>query len=153
MNRIYKKIGIDENKLREAVLFELLRFTFYFYIKEYLDSRNQFVLPKFDFQDSTSAHVVSVIESNFAKAASIGFGDLFEYHDSSFHIFPEIILDNEDICEIFVYYINTLSDNIGGTIKKDDNLFHFISPLHYCLFHLMTFLWHSIIALFLIIRN
>lgn len=129
LDRIYRKIGIDEDKLREAVLFELLRFTFYFYIKEYLDSRNQFVLPEFNFKNSTSTYVVSLIESNFTKAASIGFKDLFEYQDSSFHIFPEIILENEEICEIFVNYITTLSDNIGGTIKKDDNIFHFISLL------------------------
>lgn len=131
LNRIYHTIGFDEEKIKESILYELLRFAFYFYIREYY-KLNKFYLidyfTDFDFKDNSS-DLLDIINKNFSRAMEIDFKDILNDYDSNYAIIPNILKDDETVSEIFKNFILTLQDNIEGGVKKNSNTIHFVSLL------------------------
>lgn len=124
---------VDANEqIKESILYELLRFAFYYYIKETYEVMNSPYLknfPDFDVAKLTDLQLLSVIEENFSKAMEIDFRDILQNYGSKSAIIPYGLKENKELRDIFNNFIQTLRDNAPQGIKKNSNLLNFVSLL------------------------
>lgn len=119
-------------EIKQSILYELLRFAFYYYIRESYEmakSRSASYFKDFDVEGLTDLQLISVIQSNFEKAMEIDFSDILKDYPSNDAIIPTGLLENKDLCLVFNTFIQTLRDNAQQGIQKNHNLDHFVSLL------------------------
>lgn len=128
-HRMHRIVG---KELKESILYELLRFAFYYYIKEYYSSENNDYIEYFnDFNVSgiSDIELLNLIEQNFTKAMEIDFNDILKDYDSPTAIIPEKIRSNEELAVVFNNFILTLRGNAPDGIRRNKNLLNFVSLL------------------------
>lgn len=127
--RISNFVNANEN-LRRGVLYELFRFAFYYYIKEfYLLSNNKLASYFNDFETSQlgAEELVDHINSNFQKVMQIDFANLLNDYPSNDQVFPDMLLANEELGNIFNNFITILEQNAEEGIKKNSSLLNYVS--------------------------
>lgn len=128
-NRISNFVNANEN-LRRGVLYELFRFAFYYYIKEfYLLNNNQLANYFSDFETSnlTVEKLIESIDTNFEKVMEVDFVNLLKNYESDNPVFPNMLLANEELGNIFNNFIQTLEHNASDGIKKNSSLLNYIA--------------------------
>ncbi len=128
-DRISNFVNANEN-LRRGVLYELFRFAFYYYIKEfYLLNNNDLASYFDDFETSklSAEELVEHINSNFQKVMGVDFVNLLKDYPSSEPVFPNMLLANEELGKIFNNFIVTLEQNASEGIKKNSSLLNYVS--------------------------
>lgn len=129
LDRISKFVGEKEN-LKQSVLYELFRFAFYYYLKEYYLLKNSSLATYFeDFENKKldSAELINQIETKFSKIMQIDFVDIFKNYNSNKSLFPKEILANKELGEIFSNFIITLENNARKGFEKNTNLLNYVS--------------------------
>lgn len=128
-NRISNFVNANEN-LRRGVLYELFRFAFYYYIKEfYLLNNNNLssYFKKFEASQLSVEEFASQVDHNFEKVMEIDFVDLLKNYDSGKPVFPDMILANDELGKIFKNFIETLERNAPEGIRKNPSLLNYVS--------------------------
>lgn len=128
-DRISNFVNANEN-LRRGVLYELFRFAFYYFIKEfYLLNNNKLSNYFNDFKNSklSTEELVDHINFNFKKVMEIDFEDLLSDYQSSQPIFPDMLLANDELGKIFNNFITILKHNAKEGIKKNSSLLNYVS--------------------------
>lgn len=129
LNRISRLVGADE-VLKQNVLYELFRFAFYYYIKEYYllnNSQLSRYFQKFETEKISSTQLVSLIKANFSKAMEVDFIDILKDYNAPTSIFPNKILENEELGKIFNNYIISLEKNAHDGLEKNISLLNYVS--------------------------
>jgi len=129
--RMTRLVEADE-QIRESILYELLRFAFYYFIKESYDSLSSPFsenFPDFDINGLSDLELLSVIEYNFSKAMEIDFKDILEDYDSESAIIPKGLKEDKELRNVFNNFIQTLCNNANQGIKNNSNLLNFVSLL------------------------
>lgn len=128
MNRL---VSADQ-KVRQSILYELLRFAFYYYIREtYSMKKDESVSYFNDFgvEGLSNLEMISLIHSNFEKAMEIDFSDILKDFPSTDAIIPTRLSESEELGVVFNAFIQTLRDNAHQGIQRNYNLDHFVSLL------------------------
>ena len=128
MNRLIQ----SEEEIKESIIYELLRFAFYFYIKENYSMINSKLLnyfPDFEVKNLNSLQLVNLIENNFNEAMKIDFKDILSDFKSPNALVPEKLKQDKKLSEVFNAFIQTLRDNAPRGIQKNQNLLNFVSLL------------------------
>ena len=128
-NRISNFVNANES-LRRSVLYELFRFAFYYFIKEfYLLNNNKLAshFNNFETSNLSGEDLVSLINTNFEKVMEIDFISLLKDYPSKNPLFPNMLLANEELGNIFNNFINTLEKNAEEGLKKNSSLLNYVS--------------------------
>ncbi len=128
-SRISNFVNANEN-LRRSVLYELFRFAFYYYIKEfYLLNNNKLADYFADFETAqlTAEELVGRINSNFEKVMQVDFVNLLKDYPSENPVFPNMVLANEELGSIFNNFIQTLEQNAAEGIQKNSSLLNYVA--------------------------
>jgi len=128
-DRISNFVNANEN-LRRGVLYELFRFAFYYYIKEfYLLNNNKLgnYFNNFETSQLSAEELVEHINLNFKTVMQIDFVNLLEDYSSKEPVFPNMLLKYEELGNIFSNFITTLEQNAAEGIKKNSNLLNYVS--------------------------
>ena len=128
-DRISNFVNANEN-LRRGVLYELFRFAFYYFIKEfYLLNNNKLASYFNDFENSqlSTGELVDHINLNFQKVMEIDFEDLLSNYHSNQPVFPDMLLANDELGKIFNNFITILEHNAQEGIKKNSSLLNYVS--------------------------
>jgi len=130
-HRISNFVSSDKDEdLRRGVLYELFRFSFYYFIKEfYLLNNNKLASQFNDFETSklNAKELVDHINRNFQKVMEIDFVNLIKNYPSGNPIFPSMLLANEELGKIFNNFIITLEKNAKEGLKKNSSLLNYVS--------------------------
>jgi len=119
-----------EEKFKQAILYELLRFVFYHYIKSIYKKNNPpyYVhFPDFKLSSNSPKEIVEVIENNFLEAQKVDFKDILSNSLLNERIIPEILLKDENLVEILTNFIKILSENIEEGIEQEGGIDYFLS--------------------------
>ena len=128
MSRLIKA----DDQVKQSVLYELLRFAFYYYIKEsyeLIKSPYKKYFGDFDVNNISNLELLNIIEQNFAKAMEIDFKDILKDYESSNAIIPHRLKKDTELSATFNNFIQTLRNNAAQGIKKNGNLLQFVSLL------------------------
>ena len=128
-DRISNFVNANEN-LRRGVLYELFRFAFYYFIKEFYLLNNHKLASYFnDFENSqlSTKELVGHINSNFQRVMQIDFAALLSNYHSNEPVFPDMLLANEELGKIFNNFITILEHNAQEGIKKNSSLLNYVS--------------------------
>lgn len=127
--RISNFVNANES-LRRGVLYELFRFAFYYYLKEfYLLNNNELADYFADFETSNmnTEEIVEQINSNFDKVLEVDFANLVGNYLTDEPVFPNKLLANEELGRIFINFIQTLNHNASEGITKNSSLLNYVS--------------------------
>lgn len=128
-NRISRLVMANE-AIKQSILYELFRFAFYYYIKEYyLLSKSELseYFEDFETEKISSTELVNSIKNNFNRAMEIDFIDILKNYDSPNTLFPNELLANEELGKIFNNYIITLEKNAHEGLEKNVGLLNYVS--------------------------
>jgi type I restriction-modification system DNA methylase subunit len=137
LNRINRLIDADE-EVRQSVIYELFRFAFFYYLKEYYNLKKNGIAAHFnEFKagTNTSSELVFQVKNNFSKVMEIDFIDILKDFKSSKALFPNKILASEDLAKIFNNYILTLKNNASSGISKNSSLMNYVSLISYKIYN------------------
>ena len=123
---------IDANELqRQNILYELLRFCFYYYIKDFYDLNNSKLKSNFESFNislsTTSEGLIEATNKKFSKAKEIDFVDILSDNEYKRSILSDKILNDSNLLEIFINYIRTLENNSLEGIRKNSDVLNYIS--------------------------
>lgn len=129
--RMTKLVQANED-IKKSILYELLRFAFYYYIKEYYALRKSSLsnyFKDFEIKNISDFDLLNTIEENFSKAMEIDFKDILQNYNSKEAIIPYKLKKDKELTVIFNNFIKTLRENASQGIKKNNNLLNFVSLL------------------------
>ena len=121
-----------DDLIKQSILYELLRFAFYYYIRETYEiqsspfSQN---FPDFNVKDLSSKELLETIENNFAKAMEVDFCDILRDYKENEAIVPNKLRADTMLADVFSTFIDTLKNNAAQGIKKNTSLLNFVSLL------------------------
>lgn len=128
LNRLAEDIDIK----KESILYELFRFSFYYFIKEnyaLINSPYKSYFNDFNLSDSTNSEMLETIKHNFSKAMEVDFKDILKDFDSKSAIIPDKIISDTRFSREFRNFIQTLKDNVYQGMRDNDNIMQFVSLL------------------------
>ncbi len=120
------------DQIKESIIYELLRFAFYYYIKEtYQLNRSPYhdYFKEFNISSQSNPELLKTIDMNFSKAMEIDFKDILKNYDNPGAIIPGKLQKDKELQVVFSNFIRTLNDNAAQGIRKNNSLMQFVSLL------------------------
>jgi len=120
------------DQIKESIIYELLRFAFYYYIKEiYQINKSPYhdYFKEFNVAGQSNSELLKTIETNFSTAMEIDFKDILKNYNNPGAIIPGKLQEDKELQVVFSNFIKTLNDNAALGIRKNNSLMQFVSLL------------------------